>query len=82
MCAGLSVEQSQLTRVLARLISAGVLTESRRHVRGEGRRLKDYQLTPLGESLAREIDRAERPPTASSLRPPPGPATLSYVGRP
>jgi DNA-binding MarR family transcriptional regulator len=55
MVADLGATQSSLTKVLQRLEAAGVLTVGRAHVRGQPRRLKVYRLTPLGESLAREL---------------------------
>jgi len=54
----LGVRQSALTKVLTRLVAAGVLATDRRHVEGQPRRLKVYQLTPLGESLARDLRRS------------------------
>ena len=59
----LGVRQTALTKVLTRLVAAGVLDEERRHVRGQPRRLKTYQLTPLGESLARDLRRHALPAT-------------------
>jgi DNA-binding PadR family transcriptional regulator len=53
----LEVTQSALAKTLARLVAGGVLTVGRRHVKGEDRRLKVYELTPLGESLARDLRR-------------------------
>ncbi|MCI4350086.1 MAG: PadR family transcriptional regulator [Thermoplasmata archaeon] len=55
MVADLGAAQTSLTKVLQRLEAAGVLTVGRAHVRGQPRRLKVYRLTPLGESLAREL---------------------------
>jgi DNA-binding MarR family transcriptional regulator len=72
----LDVRQSALTKVLTRLVAAGVLATDRRHVEGQPRRLKVYQLTPLGESLARDLRRTfpsqfmtePRPATAPAAR--------------
>jgi DNA-binding MarR family transcriptional regulator len=55
----LQVRQGTLVRVLQGLESAGVLTVERRHVSGVNNRLKVYQLTPRGESIARDVRRAE-----------------------
>jgi DNA-binding MarR family transcriptional regulator len=61
MGAALDVSQSALTKTLGRLRAAGVVTEHRQHVQGQARRLKVYRLTPLGESLARNLyERARR----------------------
>jgi DNA-binding MarR family transcriptional regulator len=61
MGAALDVSQSALTKTLGRLRAAGVVTEHRQHVQGQARRLKVYGLTPLGESLARNLyERAQR----------------------
>ncbi len=51
----LGVRQNALTNVLRRLVAAGVVVEDVRHVQGQPRRLKVYQLTPRGEALAREL---------------------------
>jgi DNA-binding PadR family transcriptional regulator len=64
MTAALGITQSGLTRTLARLEAAGVLRVERRHVVGLARRLKVYLLTPLGETLARSLER-----TGGSSRP-------------
>ena len=53
----LDLTQSSLAKTLGRLVAAGVLTVERRHVRHQDRRLKVYELTPLGESLARDLRR-------------------------
>ncbi|HTT25671.1 MAG TPA: hypothetical protein VMH90_01740 [Thermoplasmata archaeon] len=55
MTTALDTGQSSLTKVLTRLVAAGALTESRGHVEGAPRRLKVYRLTPLGESIARDL---------------------------
>jgi len=60
MIAALGVRQNALTNVLRRLEDGGVLAVEVRHVRGQPRRLKVYQLTPRGELLAREL--RHRPP--------------------
>lgn len=57
MAESLDATQSALAKVLARLGAAGVLSEQREHVQGEPRRLKVYQLTPVGEALARDVRR-------------------------
>jgi DNA-binding MarR family transcriptional regulator len=53
----LGVRQSSVAKALARLVAAGVLMVSRRHVEHQVRRLKVYELTPLGEALARDLRR-------------------------
>jgi len=47
--------QGAVSKVLARLVSAGAMVEERRFVQGDGRRFKVYDLTRLGERLARDI---------------------------
>ncbi|HYK93271.1 MAG TPA: PKD domain-containing protein [Thermoplasmata archaeon] len=59
----LGIRQNALTNVMRRLVAAGVIVEDVRHVQGQPRRLKVYQLTPRGEALAREL-RHPRPPRA------------------
>ena len=58
----LGLRQSALAKALARLVAAGVLVVSRRHVERQSRRLKVYELTPLGEALARDLRRRNSPP--------------------
>ncbi len=53
----LSVSQGSLTKSLQRLRVAGVVVDDRRHVAGMQRRLKVYRLSPLGETLARDLRR-------------------------
>jgi hypothetical protein len=60
----LGVRQSNVANSLGRLVSSGQVAEGMRHVRGQARRLKVYQLTPQGQMQAREL----------RGRPPPGPA--------
>ncbi len=57
----LGISQSSIAKVLQRLVAARALAVSRRHVSGESRRLLVYELTPLGEALARDLRRSERP---------------------
>jgi DNA-binding MarR family transcriptional regulator len=72
MTEALGARQSSLTKVLLRLVAAGVIEESRSHVRGGSRRLKVYRLTPLGESLARDLRRTGAgAPSAPDSRPEP-----------
>jgi len=59
MTEALGVRQSSLTKVLARLVAGGALSEGRGHVQGAPRRLKVYRLTALGEAIARDL---RRPP--------------------
>jgi len=55
MSKALGIRQNALTNVLRRLVAADVVVEDVRHVQGQPRRLKVYQLTPRGEALAREL---------------------------
>jgi DNA-binding MarR family transcriptional regulator len=55
LAAAFAASQSSVSKVLARLVAAGVVEASRRFVQGDGRRLKVYELSRLGERLAREI---------------------------
>jgi hypothetical protein len=59
----LGLRQGTVTRVLSRLTAAGVLSSDRRHVAGRSRRLMVYTLTPLGESVARDLRRKAVPPS-------------------
>lgn len=49
--------QNQVSNVLRRLVSSGIVVERLEHVQGQPRRLKVYRLTLRGESLAREVRR-------------------------
>ncbi|MCI4321306.1 MAG: hypothetical protein L3K05_03245 [Thermoplasmata archaeon] len=70
----LHLTQSSLAKTLGRLVAAGVLTVGRRHVEHQDRRLKVYELTPLGESLARDLrHRSVRASLAPPDRRPPRP---------
>ena len=51
----LGVAQSPLSSVLRRLVVAGLVVQDTRHVRGQPRRLRVYRLSPLGESVARDL---------------------------
>jgi hypothetical protein len=69
MGTALGADQSALSKVLRRLVAAGALDETRRHVRGSGRRVKVYSLTRRGESIAREIrTRYNLPPILPEYR--------------
>jgi DNA-binding MarR family transcriptional regulator len=57
MVQSLGVSQSALAKVLRRLVLGGVLAEERQHARGVPYRVKVYRLTPLGELLARDLQR-------------------------
>jgi hypothetical protein len=52
----LAATQGAVSKILARLVAAGVVRRERRHVRGESRRVRIYFLTQRGEALAAEID--------------------------
>ena len=53
--------QSAVSRVLRRLVAAGIVTVETRHVGGSVRRLRIYRLTERGERLGRAL-REIRPP--------------------
>lgn len=53
--AALHAEQSAVSKVLRRLLAAGVVEVSRRHVKGRDRRMNVYSLTRRGELLAHEL---------------------------
>jgi DNA-binding MarR family transcriptional regulator len=72
----LHVRQSSVAKSLARLEAAGVLVVSRRHVEHQVRRLKVYELTPLGEALARDLRRRTMKPANPSLTRDGGPIWL------
>lgn len=61
MSEALSVPQGAIAKALQRLGAAGVFEVDRRHVSHQARRLLVYQLTPLGEALARDLRRTVRP---------------------
>jgi PKD repeat protein/DNA-binding PadR family transcriptional regulator len=71
MSESLRARQNALTNVLRRLVAAGVLSEELRHVRGQPRRLKVYQLTPRGEALARDLRLRRREPRRVEVLPTP-----------
>ena len=58
--------QNQVSNVLRRLVSSGVVVERLEHVQGQPRRLKVYRLTLRGEALAREV-RRRRPVSNPNL---------------
>ena len=49
--------RNAVSKVLRRLVAAGVVSEERRHVSGLSQRVKVYDLTRRGELLAREVAR-------------------------
>lgn len=51
----LGVGQSGMSKILRRLVEAGVLSSATEHVHGSERRLRVYRLTPRGEQLARAL---------------------------
>ncbi len=57
MATALAVRQGSLAKVLQRLVASGALSVERRHVALRSTRLKVYRLTPLGVSVARELQR-------------------------
>jgi DNA-binding MarR family transcriptional regulator len=83
----LGSNQSAVAKVLRRLVAAGILLEDRRHVAGDGRRLKVYSLTRSGELLAREVATRYRvsllpAPSAGGNESQHGPLVVSWPGRP
>jgi hypothetical protein len=55
MAEALGVGQSAVSRVLRRLVAAGVVTVETRHLRDSDRRMKIYLLTARGERLGRAL---------------------------
>jgi DNA-binding PadR family transcriptional regulator len=55
MVTALAVRQGSLTKVLRRLLAGDAVTVERRYVAGAEQRLKVYRLSPLGETLARDL---------------------------
>ncbi len=69
----LSAEQSAISKVVRRLIAAGIVEVGRRHVRGWDRRVNVYTLTRRGELLAHELrSRATVTPSSSGSADPYG----------
>ena len=64
---GIGAGQSAVSRVLRRLVAAGIVTVETRHVAGSPRRVRIYRLTERGERLGRAL--RETPPPGL---PPPG----------
>ena len=56
--------QSAVSRVLRRLVAAGIVTVETRHVAGSPRRVRIYRLTDRGERLARALREAPATGTA------------------
>jgi PKD repeat protein len=54
--------QSAVSRVLRRLIAAGIVTSETRHVAGSPRRVRIYRLTDRGERLGRALRESPAPP--------------------
>lgn len=57
MASAFGVRHSSLVKVLFSLLAAGVVTAERRFVGEANRRMKVYELTPFGESAARDLRR-------------------------
>jgi len=55
--------QSAVSRVLRRLVAAGIVTVETRHVAGSPRRIRIYRLTDRGERLGRALREAPPPRT-------------------
>jgi hypothetical protein len=61
MASAFGVRHSSLVKVLFSLMAGEVVTVDHRFVAGSNRRMKVYELTPFGESAARDLRRvAER----------------------
>jgi len=76
----LRADQRAVSKVLRRLVAAGVVLEERRHVRGGARRVKVYTLTHRGEVLA--VDLRRRVPSLRTMGPPfPSPALAGDAAR-
>lgn len=76
----LGAGQSAVSKVLRRLVAAGVVEGRRRHVRGADRRMNVYALTRSGERLAHELIARARIVEASRPRSPAGPAPMHPGG--
>lgn len=70
MVRGLRVTQNSLSKVLTRLVAAGVVRVETRHVPGVARRVKAYSLTARGEAVAKNLLRAGGAPRPPRGRPP------------
>lgn len=57
MATALNKPQSAFAKAVSRLEAAELLTSQSRYIAGGPRRLKAYQLTPLGESVAQDLRR-------------------------
>ena len=55
LSAALGVQQSAVSRVLHRLVAAGVVEARSEHVAGASRKVRRYALTPRGERLGRAL---------------------------
>jgi len=55
LATALESSQGAVSKVLGRLVAAGVISQDRRHIRGGSQRMKVYDLTRRGEYLAREV---------------------------
>ncbi len=69
---GLGAGQSAVSRVLRRLVAAGAIEVSTRHVQGSERRLRVYTLTDRGERLGRALRESPGVPGGGGPPPPPG----------
>jgi len=78
----LDADQRAVSKVLLRLIAAGVVSEDRRHVRGGSRRVKVYTLTRRGEALAVEVRSRLPVDRDSAPGPPNGPSSFPGPWRP
>ena len=72
----LGSQQNVVSKVLTRLVAAGAVAVSTRHVPGQSRRVKTYYLTATGEAFARELGRpvrGDRSVPGDEASPPSGP---------
>jgi PKD repeat protein/DNA-binding transcriptional ArsR family regulator len=58
---GIGAGQSAVSRVLRRLVAAGIVTVETRHVAGSPRRIRIYRLTDRGERLGRALRETTSP---------------------
>jgi DNA-binding MarR family transcriptional regulator len=62
MAARLGAGQSAVSRILRRLVAAGVVTAETRHIRDGDRRVRVYLLTDRGERLGRALREMPKTP--------------------
>jgi DNA-binding MarR family transcriptional regulator len=57
LASSLGVGQNSVSKVLARLVAADVVSVHTRHVQGQPKRMKTYELTVRGEQVGRALRR-------------------------